>query len=192
MPAWSQFLTPQQIGDVARYLVVFSSRFVDAWRAHRAPQIVAVPTVPSAVEEMTAAHPRRDVDPSLARAGEGLWNLHHCGWCHGDDGRGDGPTARRMTDDWHRPIRPANLRYKWLFRNGHRPEDVYRTIFCGLNGTPMGSYASAISNDSDRWAIVAFVLSLSPRERPVLHLGDFAKQRDERIGRDGLVLPAQP
>ena len=93
-----------------------------------------------------------------------------------------------MTDEWHHPIRPANLSYKWLFKNGHRPEDVYRTIFAGLNGTPMRSYAGAMPDEADRWAIVAYVLSLSPASRPVLHLADFARERARRIGADGLVL----
>jgi hypothetical protein len=97
-----------------------------------------------------------------------------------------------MTDAWGQSIRPANLTYKWLFKNGHRPEDVYRTMFGGLNGTPMGSYVSEIPNERDRWAIVAYVLSLSPATRPVIHLAGFAAARARRIGPDGLVLPAPP
>ena len=94
-----------------------------------------------------------------------------------------------MTDEWGNPIRPADLTYKWLFKNGHGPDDVYRTLFGGLNGTPMGSYVSEIADERDRWAIVAYVLSLSPGTRPVIHLGDFASQRTRRIGESGLVLP---
>src|SRR6185312_12203103 len=102
-----------------------------------------------------------------------------------DGARGDGPTARGMTDDWGNPIRPADLTYKWLFKNGHGPDDVYRTLFGGLNGTPMGSYVSEIADERDRWAIVAYVLSLSRATRPVIHLGDFASQRTRRIGEGG-------
>lgn len=96
--------------------------------------------------------------------------------------RGGGPTARAMTDEWQRPIRPANLTSKWLFENGHTPLDLR-----GLDGTPTGSYVRPIAEGPDRWAIVAYVLSLSPPSRPVLHLADFAHDRAERIGLDGLV-----
>lgn len=200
MPAWGQFLGDQEIGDVARYLVVFSPRFAVAWREHRAPRSLDVPRPPPEVEAI-GTHPTGELHPCLSVAGaaytaslpcrgEQLWNSHQCRWCHGDDARGDGPTARGMTDDWHHPIRPADLTYKWSFKNGHRPEDVYRSIFGGLEGTPMRSYADAIAEGRDRWAIVAYVLSMSPAVRPVLHLADFASQRDRRIGPGGLVLPA--
>jgi hypothetical protein len=52
----------------------------------------------------------------------------------------------------------------------------------------MGSYAREITEEDDRWAIVAYVLSMSPPSRPVLHLADFARERARRIGPDGLVL----
>jgi hypothetical protein len=94
-----------------------------------------------------------------------------------------------MTDDWKKPLRPTNLTYKWLFTNGHRPEDVYRSLFGGLNGTAMGSYSLAIPDERDRWAMVAYVLSLSPPVRPVLRLSDFAAERARRIGADGVVTP---
>ena len=37
--------------------------------------------------------------------------------------------------------------------------------------------------------IVSHVLSLSPAERPVLHLAEFAAKRAERIGPDGHIVP---
>ena len=194
MPAWGQFLNDEEIGDVARYLISFSPRFVTAWRAHQVPRALPVPTPPVDVAARSTGNIHPCLEPqsasSLPCEGEQLWNLHQCGWCHGDDARGDGPTARGMTNEWGEPMVVANLTYKWLFKNGHTPEDVYRTVFGGLNGTPMGSYLSEIPNERDRWAIVAYVLSLSPPVRPVLHLADFAAERSRRIGPNGLVLPA--
>jgi mono/diheme cytochrome c family protein len=84
---------------------------------------------------------------------------------------------------------PADLTYKWIFKNGDRPQDVYASIFGGLDGSRMPAYASEIPTESDRWALVAYVLSLSPASRPVLHLDDFATQRATRIGANGRVLP---
>jgi mono/diheme cytochrome c family protein len=95
-----------------------------------------------------------------------------------------------MKDDWGQPIHPSDLTYAWSFRNGHAPDDVYRTVFGGLTGTPMPAYASAVGPGADRWAVVAYVLSLSPASRPVLHLQDFAARRAEQIGPDGHVVAA--
>ncbi len=196
MPAWGQFLDDQQIGDVARYLIVFSPRFVDAWRARRTPRVLVVGTPPQEVLAI-AARPTGEIHPclelanagSVTCAGEKLYVLGLCRQCHGDDRRGHGETAWGMVDSWNQPVRPADLTYKWQFKHGAAPEDVYRSLFTGFDGTPMSSYASAFPRESDRWALVAYVLSLSPAVRPVLHARDFAAQRSHRIGRDGLVLP---
>ncbi len=54
MPAWSQLLSEQDIGDVARYLIVFSPRFVDARRKHEQPRVLTVPHPPAQVEGVAA------------------------------------------------------------------------------------------------------------------------------------------
>ena len=198
MPAWSQFLTEREIADVARYLAGFSPRFIAALREHRQARALKVSRAPAEMEELSA-HPTGDLHPclnstgvSLPCRGEQLWNVYQCRWCHGDDRRGDGPTAPGLRDEWGNPSRPADLTYKWLFKNGHRPDDVYRSIFAGLNGTPMDSYARFIGDERDRWALVAYVLSLSPAIRPALHLADFATQRAKRIGAGGRILAPSP
>ena len=176
MPAWGQFLADEQIRDVARYLIVFSPRFSEKWKAHNLPQ--PLPTSPPPANLA-----------SLASTGAGLWKELQCAKCHGEAGRGDGPSAPTLRDNWEQPIRPTDLTYKWSFKSGHEPADVYRTIVGGLNGTPMPSYDAAIEKEPDRWAMVAYILSLSPAQRPVLHLADFPAQRGTRIGPDGRVLP---
>jgi hypothetical protein len=52
----------------------------------------------------------------------------------------------------------------------------------------MPAYASSISDENARWALVAYVLALSPAARPSLKLADFAKSRLTRIGGNGRVL----
>ncbi len=203
MPAWGQFLTDREVGDVSRYLVVFSPRFMSAWRKHQEPTRLQIPRVPSEVAELSS-HPLGDPHPcssrpdhhSYACKGEKLWRVTLCQWCHGDEGRGDGETARGMRDDWGNPMRPADLTYKWLFKNGHQPSDIYRSIFGGLNGTPMQSQSTTFQgtrlSEQERWEIVGYVLSLSPPARPALHLKGFAAQRSNRIGHDGRVAPEGP
>lgn len=177
MPAWGQFLTDQQIQEVARYVIVFSPRFTEAWKARTPPHVLSMSSPPAGLA-------------SLASDGAELWKKLQCAKCHGDGGRGDGPSTPTLRDNWEQPIRPVDLTYKWSFKNGHEPADVYRTMIGGLNGTPMPSYDLAIEKESDRWAMVAYILSLSPTQRPVLKLADFPAQRGNRIGPDGHVMPA--
>ena len=176
MPAWTQFLTDAQIHDVARYLVVFSPRFAEAWRAGALPPSLPTSAVPA------------ELAP-LVPAGRALYAKMQCAACHGVDGRGHGPSAEALKDEWGEPIRTADLTYRWTFKNGNRPEDVYRTIYGGLNGTPMPAYGGMLSDERDRWSLVAAVLAMSPAAQPVLHLADFARQRATRIGPDGRVIP---
>jgi mono/diheme cytochrome c family protein len=175
MPAWGQFLSPQQIADVSRYLVVFSPRFVEAWKAKEVPEPLVVASVP------------HDLSKRVDR-GAVVWKDMQCAACHGDLGRGDGTSASSLKDDHEFPIQPANLTYKWTFKAGFAPEDVYRTLMGGLSGTPMPSYASAIETEDDRWALVAYTLSLSPEDRPVLRVKEY-RERRARISNEGHVLP---
>lgn len=203
MPAWGQFLTSSDIEDVARYLVVFSPRFTAALKNDLKPARLPVSIVPPEVAELSSkptgdlhpCKPRAGAEPlSFACDGEKIWRVALCRECHGDDAQGDGPTSRRLTDEWGNPIRPADLTYKWLFKNGHEPADVYRSIFGGFNGTPMHSYTTVHSyvtltpSERDRWALVGYVLSLSAPIRPVLHSKEFATQRRTRIGANGRIV----
>ncbi len=176
MPAWGQFLDSQQIADVSRYLIAFSSDFVDERTHGRRPHPVIIPKAP------------RDL-PGLATRGRDVYAQAQCALCHGDDGAGGGPSAATLEDSWGHPIAATDLTNKWVFRNGHEAEDIYRTFVTGLNGTPMPSYASALPDETDRWALVAYILSLSPQDRPALRLKNFAQERRTRIGALGRVLP---
>jgi mono/diheme cytochrome c family protein len=179
MPAWSHFLTQGQIADVARYLVVFSDQFVQAWKEKKSPELLAIPSPPQQFSD-------------LSRRGAELYKTAQCAACHGEQGLGNGPSAVDLKDGWDHPINPTDLTYKWQFKNGHTPEDVYRTIFGGLNGTPMPSYLSAFDDQTDQWALVSYVLSLSPVTRPALHLADYHQGVaviGNRLNKDGRIMP---
>ena len=162
MPAWSHFLTPQQIDDLAKYLIVFSESFCEAWKNHKTPDQLQILSVPA---DLISLLPR----------GKEIFALAQCADCHGESGHGDGPSAVDMKDVWDQSIQPTDLTYKWQFKNGYGPEDIYRTFNGGLNGTPMPSYLDAFPDERDRWALVAYILSLSPSDRPMLHLADYKK-----------------
>ncbi len=86
-----------------------------------------------------------------------------CGDCHGYQGRADGPSALTLVDDYDAAILPANLHRGWEFRSGHSLEDIFKAFTTGISGTPMASFADAISVD-DRWDLAAYVASLSSAE----------------------------
>lgn len=174
MPAWGQFLKPEDIHDVARYLVVFSEGFTDDWKESRQPIALEVPKPPADLA-------------SLSSRGAELYKSLGCVACHGDKGMGDGPSAPSLKDNWQQATTATDLTYKWLFKNGHEPADVYRSIIGGLAGSPMPSAEGAVPEERDRWALVSFILSLSPAERPALHLADFKRRLTEVMDKRGIV-----
>jgi len=174
MPAWGQFFSKDQIHDLAIYLIVFSEKFVEEWKNGKKPDALTVPTAPTDLM-------------SLMSAGEKIYLISQCAKCHGDGGKSGGPSAPGLKDDWENPIKPTDLTYKWQFKNGHSAEDIYRTFNGGLNGTPMPSYLDSFESDRDRWALVAYVLSLSPEKRAILPLAQFKEKISKVTDTNGIV-----
>jgi mono/diheme cytochrome c family protein len=143
MPAWPN-LTDQQVAELAYFVKTFSGDFSNA---QNIPQAVPLPSAPRATSE-------------TVEAGKKLYEENGCVKCHGTLGRGDGPSATTLKDDWGYPIRPANLAQSWTFRGGSSREDIFRTMSTGLNGTPMPSFLEALQPEQ-RWAITDFIVSLS-------------------------------
>jgi len=81
-----------------------------------------------------------------------------CFTCHGETGRGDGPTAFDYEDDWGYPIRPRDFT-TGVFRVGQEGQDLYMSIATGIGGTPMGSF-SHVLEPREIWDLVHFVQSL--------------------------------
>ncbi len=104
--------------------------------------------------------------PELLSRGKTLWQEVKCSQCHGDDGKGNGPSAGQLTDDWGFPIRPANLT-TGLFKSGPSVKDIFRTISTGLNGTPMPSFSAVLPDEGDRWALAYYILSFSAYKDPL-------------------------
>jgi len=92
--------------------------------------------------------------------GKQLYADAECLACHGGRGRGDGPSAPTLKDNCDLPIVATDLTKPGRFKNGARPEDVYRTLMTGLAGTPMPSYADSLEPDQ-AWDLAFYVLSLS-------------------------------
>jgi mono/diheme cytochrome c family protein len=148
MPAWPN-LSDQQVSNIAYYLTTFSPDFASP---DNAPQPISLGSAPRSTDETVAQ-------------GKALYEEAGCVKCHGSLGRGDGPSAPTLKDDWGSLIRPADLTQPWTFRGGSSREDIFRTMSTGLNGTPMPSFQEALQPEQ-RWAITDFILSLSSGDGP--------------------------
>src|SRR3990172_452409 len=98
---------------------------------------------------------------SIAR-GKEMFEAIECNKCHGNGGRGDGPSAPELKDDWGNPIRPATLTKSWTFRGGASTREIATRLATGLMGTPMPSFADAVEDPEDIWHLANYVRSLGP------------------------------
>ena len=148
MPAWPN-LADQEVSDLAYFITTFSPDFANP---ENEPKPVPLPSAPKSTKESI-------------ELGKKLYEENGCVKCHGTVGRGDGPSAPTLMDDWGHPIRPADLALNWTFRGGPSREDIFRTLSTGLNGTPMPSFLEALTPEQ-RWAITDFITSLSGTNGP--------------------------
>jgi DMSO reductase family type II enzyme heme b subunit len=82
---------------------------------------------------------------SLAR-GKEMFEAIECNKCHGNAGRGDGPSSPDLKDDWGNSIRPANLTKPWTFRGGASVREIATRLVTGLMGTPMPSFIDSVES----------------------------------------------
>ncbi|MEW5986210.1 MAG: c-type cytochrome [Chloroflexota bacterium] len=149
MPAWGNVLSNDEMAAVAQYVKSFTDIFED-----------------EAQPVLVGDRVRADAE-SIARGAE-VYRQVQCFKCHGDEGRGDGPSALTLTDEFDQVIYPADLSQAWFFRGGGTAEDIYLRIMGGMIGSPMPSFADALLDEQMRWDLVNYVDSLSPDTLPEL------------------------
>jgi DMSO reductase family type II enzyme heme b subunit len=155
MPAWKKF-----IGEAERWQLVHHLKTLETLGLFK----------DEAPKEQVSVASAPEITPALVARGKTVYREKKCWQCHGALGRGDGESAGGMKDEWGHPIRPVNFTKGWRYRGGDRIEDIYRTFTTGFNGTPMPSFLDAIPAAEDRWALAAYVKSLTraPRMGQVL------------------------
>lgn len=89
-----------------------------------------------------------------------------CFKCHGPDGRGQtADNLKGFQDSWGFQTRAADLS-AGMFHGGERPEDIYRRIFAGINGTPMPSFQQKLADQPETfWHLVHYVKYISSARR---------------------------
>jgi len=151
MPDWG--LLPER----DRLAVVqYIKTFYPEWKAQGPGKPIFIPEPPE-----TLGSPE-----SVAR-GKELYKLLECNACHGESGRGDGPSAGTLDPDaWGNKQKPFDFTQGRL-KSGPSPKDVYRTFMTGVGGTAMPSYADIFGEpdgenikEGDAWHLVSYVLSL--------------------------------
>src|SRR5437870_1550372 len=156
MPAWKGRLSDADRRAVLAYLKTFSSFFAD--------------TSQHVVELKFGSAPGGGSGAEALKVGRQFYDSIGCRKCHGDQGRGDGPSAPTLKDDAGFPIFAADLHQSWRFRGGATAADIYRRLRTGLDGTPMPSFSDLIDQkfltDEQLWRLAQYVRSLSPARTP--------------------------
>jgi mono/diheme cytochrome c family protein len=148
-------LSDEEIDSVITYVKSFSRR----WRK---PENHADPVNLSPPPEWFKAPTELKTH---AQAGQKLFATH-CSACHGEKADGKGPAAVALKDIWGIPAAPSDLRQPHL-RCGDAPEDIFRVLATGLNGTPMVSFDATLT-EAQRWDVIAYIFSIRLPSGPVL------------------------
>ncbi|MBI5396302.1 MAG: c-type cytochrome [Verrucomicrobia bacterium] len=117
---------------------------------------------PAGTPKPIAVGPEPPASPATLAEGKQIYALMQCAKCHGEGGKGDGPSAKDLRDSAGDPIKVRDFT-NGVYLGGPADRDLYLRFTTGLDGTPMPSYADSLT-DAQRWALVHYVQSLrSPR-----------------------------
>ena len=146
MPSWKP-LTRQERADLVAYVKSFSPKFTE----EKPGPTVQIPPEPATSPE------------SVKRGGE-LFQSVNCVFCHGKEGRGNGPSAATLTDSKNNPIKPFDLTSGTRLKCGDSDAGIFRDLATGLDGTPMPSFTDALKPDQ-MWDVVHYVATLRARTK---------------------------
>jgi len=157
MPPWLPLSDENRV-DLVAYIKTFSPR----WQSEKAGDPIKVPAEPPVTKE------------SITHGAE-LYQKMECWKCHGQQGRGDGPSAPTLTDSKDQPIRPYNFAdggNDARFKCGDSNQDLYKIFMTGVDGTPMPSFADVIQ-PNDAWDLVHYLRTLQvhrkSQENKIVH-----------------------
>jgi len=142
MPPWSYMLDEEERWALVDYVKSFSARF----EAGSAPAVAEIPAAPPAGGDV--------------HRGKLVYESMKCAKCHGDAGRGDGPSALTLVDSKERHINSRDFTSPGSFRTGWSDREIVRTFETGMNGTPMPSF-SGVMTPQEEYDLAVYVRSLA-------------------------------
>lgn len=170
MTSWQEILSVEERWQVLYYIKTFAA---EDWEWELPEEaIVQLPDSGTVPDEM-----------ALAR-GKKLYEILKCSECHGDRGKGNGPSSKTVQDEFDNPMWPADLTRPDLFRGGSEVRDIARAFITGLGTTPMPSYVDYftlfsqkedlpedqkilhVPVDDNALALAHYVLSLGAGDKP--------------------------
>jgi len=164
MPAWKARLSESERRAVVEYIKTFSAFFTDTTQRPKALEFSSEPSSGG----------------DALKIGKQFYDSIQCRKCHGDQGRGNGPSAPDLKDDPGQPMFAADLHLSWRFRGGSTTADIYHRLRTGVDGTPMPSFSDLIDKkfltDEQLWHLAQYVRSLSPEKPPEVRDVIHAKQ----------------
>jgi cytochrome c oxidase cbb3-type subunit 2 len=172
MTGHASTLSEAERRDVVRFIKTLSPKFAGG----NAPACAAGPAPPPA-------------SPELIAEGKALYRLMQCSKCHGDTGRGNGPAAATLKDDWGRAIKPRNFVVLKAFTCGNGDADLYRTLRTGMTGSPMPSYDAALVFGRDAFPSDALATLGSPAD--AAELAGYLQQQPETAAIQAMPAPAR-
>ena len=147
----------------------FAEAITEQWRA-------------AADQELEPATKMPPFTPESVALGAEAFKKRDCFKCHGRDGRGGLAGGIDVgVDAWGHKDPAADLT-SGMLHGGQTPDDVYRRIYGGINGTPMPAFKDALAAEPDTiWHLAHYVLHLANQRR-----------RGVQIAQGGVAQPAAP
>jgi DMSO reductase family type II enzyme heme b subunit len=150
MPGWKDQLSSADRRAVMTYIKSFSAFFADSTQR---PEALDFGSVSAGGADAIAS-------------GKLFYDSIGCYKCHGAAGRGDGKSAPTLKDDNGLPMFAADLTMGWLFNGGYTPEEIYKRLRTGLDGTPMPSFSDLLDQkfltEEQLKNVAQYVASLTP------------------------------
>jgi mono/diheme cytochrome c family protein len=142
MPPWKYLLTDDERWALVNYVKTFDLRFAAA----RTLKPMPLPDAPGRSRS--------------ADRGRQVYAKTQCSKCHGEDGRGVGPSSNEMVDGRGRHVNARDFTQPGSYRTGWTEREIIRTLETGMNGVPMPSYSGVMSKQEE-YDLGAYLMSIA-------------------------------
>ncbi len=148
MPGWKDILTDAEIDA----MILKIKQFGEWEEEDFTPTPIELGTPP-------------EVTPELLAQGRRMFEKA-CVQCHGEEGRGNITSGKKLKDDPGNRIWPRNLTRPETWRYTRTVTDVFQRLSTGIRGTPMPEHTTTMKIE-DRWAVASYVMTLRDKAVPL-------------------------